>query len=328
MKINVEKYKNKPVSLKNSVIDWLCSITLPGFRGKPLYDVLVYFVKGFTKGYLTDRAAAVAFNVFLAIFPTVMVLFTFIPYLPLDGVQELIEDTIRQMIPQNIADRVIITIDEIMAHQHNTLMSIGIIMAFYFSSGAIRAFFRGFDMGVNHIGEMTFKRMYLGGMLTTLILGVLLVLSVVLIIVGNNVLPWFFNKIHFYNTLVINLIEIGRWLLTVFALLVAIAVLYYFGNPDKKVKFRLFTPGTIMFAVLFILGTVGFNFYIVNFSNYNALYGSIGGLIIFMMWMYINCTIVLIGYELDASIFLAEHNDPSAISTDSHIKIKKLRSKI
>ena len=306
MKINIEKYKNKAISLKDKVIGWLCSITLPGFHGKPVYDVLVYFIKGFTKGYLTDRAAAVAFNVFLAIFPAVMVLFTIVPYLPLDGVQDIIEETIRQMIPHNIADKVIATIDEIMSHQHNTLMSIGIIMAFYFASGAIRAFFRGFDMGVNHIGKMSFIRMYGGGLLTTLILVVLLLTSIVLIIVGSDVLPWFFNKIHFYNTVVINLIEVGRWLLAVFVLLIAIAVLYYFGNPQKKKRFRLFTPGTIMFTLLFIVGTMGFNYYIINFSKYNALYGSIGGLIIFMMWMFVNCIIVLIGYELDASIFLAE----------------------
>ena len=91
-----------------------------------------------------------------------------------------------------------------------------------------------------------------------------------------------------------------------FVLLVAIAVLYFFGNPSKDRKFRLFTPGTIMFTLMFIIGTIGFNYYIVNFSNYNALYGSIGGLIIFMMWIYVNCIIVLIGFELDASIFLAE----------------------
>ena len=268
--------------------------------------MLVYFIDGFSKGYLTDRAAAVAFNVFLAIFPAVMVLFTFIPYMPLEGVQDMIVEMIHKLVPQNIAGRVVGTIDEIMSRQHNTLMSIGIIMAFYFSSGAIRAFFRGFDMGVNHIGKMNIVRMYGGGLITTLILGTLLITSIALIIIGNDVLPWFFNKIHFYNGLVITLIDIGRWLLTVFVLLVAISVLYFFGNPDKDRKFRLFTPGTIMFTLMFIVGTIGFNYYIVNFSNYNALYGSIGGLIIFMMWMYVNCIIVLIGYELDASIFLAE----------------------
>ncbi len=306
MKINIEKYKSCAISLKDKMIAWLKGITIPGFRGKPLYDVLVYFIDGFSKGYLTDRAAAVAFNVFLALFPAIMVLFTFIPYMPLEGVQEMIVEFIESVIPKNIAGRVVGTIDEIMSRQHNTLMSVGIIMAFYFSSGAIRAFFRGFDMGVNHIAKWSFMRMYGGGLLTTLILGSLLITSIALIIVGNDILPWFFNYIHFYNGFIITMIEIGRWLLTVFVLLVAIAVLYYFGNPDKDRKFRLFTPGTIMFTLLFILGTIGFNYYIVNFSKYNALYGSIGGLIIFMMWMYVSCIIVLIGYELDASIFLAE----------------------
>ena len=305
MKINIEKYKNKAISLKDKTIAWLKGITFPGFHGRPFYDVLVYFINGFSKGYLTDRAAAVAFNVFLALFPAIMVLFTFIPYMPLEGVKEMIVDFIHKLVP-TIANRVVGTIDEIMSHQHNTLMSVGIIMAFYFASGAIRAFFRGFDMGVNHIGKMNIIRMYGGGLLTTLILGVLLIASIAMIIVGNDVLPWFFNYIHFYNHFVITLIDIGRWLLTVFVLLVAIAVLYYFGNPYKERKFRLFTPGTIMFTLLFIIGTIGFNYYIVNFSNYNALYGSIGGLIIFMMWMYVNCIIILVGYELDASIFLAE----------------------
>ena len=304
--MDLEKYKNKAIALKDRAINWLENVTLPGFHGKPLYDVLVYFINGFSKGYLTDRAAAVAFNVFLAIFPAVMVLFTFIPYMPLEGVQTMIVDMIHQLVPKNIAGRVVGTIEEIMSHQHNTLMSIGIIMAFYFSSGAIRAFFRGFDMGVNHIGKLSFIRMYAGALLTTLILGTLLITSIVLIIVGNDYLPQILNRIHFYNEFVITLIEIGRWLLTIFVLLVAIAILYYYGNPHKQRKFRLFTPGTIMFTVLFIVGTIGFNFYIINFSNYNALYGSIGGLIIFMMWMYVNCIIVLIGFELDASIFLAE----------------------
>ena len=296
------------ITLKNKTIAWLKGITFPGFHGHPFYDVLVYFINGFSKGYLTDRAAAVAFNVFLALFPAIMVLFTFIPYMPLEGVQETIVDFIHKLVP-SVADRVVGTIDEIMSHQHNTLMSIGIIMAFYFASGAIRAFFRGFDMGVNHIGKMNIIRMYGGGLITTFILGTLLITSISLIVVGNDFLPQIIDYIgldFIDDGLIVNAINVGRWLLTVFALLVAIAVLYYFGNPHKEKEFHLFTPGTIMFTLLFIIGTIGFNYYIVNFSNYNALYGSIGGLIIFLMWMYVNCIIVLTGYELDASIFLAE----------------------
>lgn len=318
MKIDIEKYKNKAILLKDNTISWLKGFTFPGFRGMPFYDVLVYFVRGFTKGWLSDRAAAVAYWVFMALFPAVMVLFTFIPYMPLEGVEETIVGFIEQMVPHNIAGKVIDTIDEIMSHQHGTLMSIGIIMAFYFSSGAIRAFFRGFAMGVNNTGKLSMVRMYGGGLLTTMIIGSLLIVSISLIIIGNNILPWFFNQIHFYNNFVITLINIGRWLLTVFALLIGVAVLYYFGNPNKDRKFRLFTPGTIMFTLLFIIGTIGFNYYISNFSNYNALYGSIGGVIIFLLWIYVNCTIVMIGYELDASIFQAEMKALPEVSTTRH----------
>lgn len=308
MKINIDKYKALFRLKKIKTLKVLRMVVVPGFDGMPLYDVLVYFIKGFTKGYLLDRAAGVVFKVFLAIFPAIMVLFTIIPYLPLEGVQTVLLDTISTFLPPGTYNRVAETIEEIISRQHKGLMSIGIIMAFYFSTSSIRAFFRSFDMGVNHLGKITWFKKQLYAIIVMLIFGVLLITSIVLIVIGQNILPWFFNKIHFYNKFIIFLINILRWLFIIFSLSVAIAVLYHFGNP-KKNKFRLFTPGSIVFTALFILGTVGFNFYIANFSRYNVLYGSIGALIIFLLWMYLNCILILIGYELNASIALAAIKD-------------------
>ena len=101
---------------------------------------------------------------------------------------------------------------------------------------------------------------------------------------------------------IINLI---RWLIVIFSLIVAMSLLYHFGNPRSK-KFKLFTPGSLLFTGLFIVGTILFNFYISNISTYNILYGSIGGLIIFVIWIYFNCILVLIGYELNKSIAKAQ----------------------
>lgn len=308
MKISISKYKALFRLMKIKMLKVLRMVVIPGFNGMPLYDVLVYFIKGFTKGYLLDRAAAVVFKVFLAIFPAVMVLFTIIPYLPLENIQIVLLDTISTFLPPGTYNKVAKTIEEIMSRQHKDLMSIGIIMAFYFSTSSIRAFFRSFDMGVNHIGKMTWFKKQLYAIIVMLIFGVLLIMSIVLIIIGQNILPWFFNRIYFYNKFVILLINILRWVLVIFGLSVAIAVLYHFGNP-KKNRFRLFTPGSIVFTALFILGTIGFNFYIVNFSRYNVLYGSIGALIIFLLWMYLNCILILIGYELNTSIALATIKD-------------------
>ena len=305
MKIDFHRIKRAAVGIKNKIESLLRVVVLPGFHGRPLYDVLRYFIQGFTRGYLLDRAAAVAFNVFLAIFPSIMVLFTLLPYLPLHDLQVVLVNTIVEFLPATVADKVVNTLTEIISLQHNGLLSLGVIMAFYFSSGATRAFIRGFDMGVNHVGEMKGIKIHLNGLLVTLLIGALIIISLCAIIIGNDVLPWIFTKIHFYNRFVIVLLNFGQWLLTVFSLLASVAILYHYGNSRKE-KFKLFTPGSIVFAAMFIVGTLGFNYYIVNFSRYNALYGSIGVLIIFLLWLYVNCIIILIGNELNVSILAAE----------------------
>ena len=133
----------------------------------------------------------------------------------------------------------------------------------------------------------------------------LLLMSIALITVGQRILPIFFTKIHFYNSFVVLLINILRWVIVIFALMIAMSLLYYFGNPRAK-KFKLFTPGSFLFTGMFIVGTILFNFYISNISTYNLLYGSIGGLIIFVIWIYFNCILILIGYELNKSIAKAQ----------------------
>lgn len=298
----------------NKCNNWLISklriLVLPGFQGMPLYDVLAYFFTGFTKGYIIDRGAAVAFFVFLAVFPTIMVLFTVIPLLPIQGIHGLIMELLYELLPADAFDSMSGTIDEILSRERKGLLSISAILAFYFSTSAFRAFFRGFDMGVIHLGKLTFIKKQMYSMLLAMIIGVMILFSMALFMIGRDFLPWLFEYIGFDKTFLILIINIVRWLLIIFTLLSAVSILYYFGNPERKsVKFRIFSPGTILSVAMFVLGAFGFNFYIVNFSRYNTLYGSIGGVIIFMLWIYINCLFVLIGFELNASIQLASKND-------------------
>lgn len=303
---NIEKIKKQFAKANEWIISKLRLLILPGFQGMPLYDVLRYFLTGFTKGYIVDRGAAVAFFVFLAVFPTIMVLFTVIPLLPIHGAHGLIMSTLHDVLPAGAFDSMSGTIGEILSRERNGLLSISVILAFYFSSSAFRAFFRGFDMGVIHLGKMSFLRKQLNSMLLAMIIGAMILFSMVLFVVGSDILPWLFNHIGFNRRFIIFLINVGRWLLMVFNLLAAVSILYYFGNPERKaVRLKLFTPGTILSVTMFIIGAFGFNFYITNFSRYNTLYGSIGGIIIFMLWIYINCLFVLLGYELNASIRVA-----------------------
>ena len=296
--VKVRKYIEDLIARVKSV---LRLIVIPGFDGVPLYDVLVYFIRGFTKVNLIDRAAAVAFNVFLALFPTILFLFTLIPYFPLQNVTANILEALQTILPPGTYESVSSTITQIMSIEHGGLMSIGLLLAFYFSTSAVSSFFRGFNMGDKEFGQISFIKLQVYSILVMLMFVVLLLLSIVLITVGQRLLPVLFVKMHFYSGFTVLMINILRWLIVIFALIVAMSLLYHFGNPRSK-RFKLFTPGSLLFTGLFIVGTMLFNFYISNISTYNLLYGSIGGLIIFVIWIYFNCILILIGYELNKSI--------------------------
>ncbi len=305
MKINIEKIKNKLEHYRKRLESVLRLIVIPGFGGVPLYDVLVYFIRGFTQVNLIDRAAAVAFNVFLALFPMILFLFTLIPYFPLQGVTTSVLEALQDILPPGTYDSVSSTINEIMSIEHGGLMSIGLLLAFYFSTSAVSSFFRGFNMGDNEYGQVSFMKQQIYSILVMLMFVALLLLSIVLMTLGQKLLPVLFTKIHLYKGITVFMINLVRWLIVIFALIIAMSLLYHFGNPHSK-RFKLFTPGSLLFTGLFIVGTILFNFYISNISTYNLLYGSIGGLIIFVIWIYFNCILVLIGYELNKSIAKAQ----------------------
>ena len=142
--VKVRKYIEDLIARVKSV---LRLVVIPGFEGVPLYDVLVYFIRAFTKVNLIDRAAAVAFNVFLGLFPTILFLFTLIPYFPLQNVTANILEALQTILPPGTYESVSSTITQIMSIEHGGLMSIGLLLAFYFSTSAVSSFFRGFNMG-------------------------------------------------------------------------------------------------------------------------------------------------------------------------------------
>ncbi|MBQ5689664.1 MAG: YihY/virulence factor BrkB family protein [Bacteroidales bacterium] len=301
MKEKVARIKKYIEDLIARIKSVLRLVVIPGFEGVPLYDVLVYFIRGFTQVNLIDRAAAVAFYVFLALFPTILFLFTLIPYFPLQDVTANVLEALQTILPPGTYESVSSTINQIMSIEHGGLMSLGLLLAFYFSTSAVSSFFRGFNMGDKEFGQISFVKLQVYSILVMLMFVILLLISIVLITVGQRLLPLLFVKMHIYSGFTVFMINLLRWLIVIFALIVAMSLLYHFGNPRSK-RFKLITPGSLLFAGLFIVGTMLFNFYISNISTYNLLYGSIGGLIIFVIWIYFNCILILIGYELNKSI--------------------------
>lgn len=317
-----------------AVKDWylrdenvLRMVHFPGTK-VPLLDVLIDFVKLFTKGRTTDRAAGVAFNFFVALFPLILFFFTLIPYIPIphlyDRVMMVLNDF---LVPSGTMDYVRDTIDVIMNQPHDGLLSLSVILCLVFGSSGIVAFFNGFrnvyanfvtDKGLGLKGWLM-QRTF--AILMLIIIGALLVVSVLLISLGGTFLKYLVtHEIMEGGSFTFFLFNVLRWVIGVFALCLGIALLYYFGNVtvdehyrvERKRKgphgetlyrnFVIFSPGALLATGLFVLGTVGFNVYISNFSRYNVLYGSIGTLIILMLWIWIVAILILAGNDLNSGI--------------------------
>ena len=292
----------------------------------PLLDVIIVFFKNFIKGRTPDRAAGVAFNFFLALFPLVLFFFTLIPYIPISNLYDRVLMFLESLfLPSGTLTFVTDTIDDIMNQPHEGLLSLSIVLSLLFGSSGVVAFFRGFrnvyaDFIVSKkltLKDWLLQRVFAVAML--LILGVLMVVSIVFISSGGSVLELLVEQEILRSGFVILLFNFLRWLITIFFLCLTVATLYYFGNvkfdehyrkerkyvaPGQK-KFRefvLFSPGSILATALFIVATFGFNVYIRNFSRYNALYGSIGTLIVLMLWGWIIAIVVLAGNDLNSGI--------------------------
>ncbi len=306
--------------------NFLRIVHFPGTK-LPLMDVLIDFFRLFTQGRTIDRAAGVAFNFFVALFPLVLFFFTLIPYIPIPHLYERVMMAINDfLIPSGTLDTVKDTIDGIMNQSHDGLLSISVILCLVFGSSGIVAFFNGFrNVYANYVRS---KRLSLKGwieqrlfaIVMLLIIGLLMVLSVILISLGGMALRWLVvQEIIRGGSFTFFLFSVLRWVIGIFALCFGISLLYYFGNVkfdehyrverkrpgrnDRKYReFVIFSPGTLLATTLFVLGTVAFNTYISNFSRYNVLYGSIGTLIILMLWIWVVSILILAGNDLNSGI--------------------------
>jgi membrane protein len=302
------KLKSLFISIKERLVAFLRLLILPGFDEVPLYDVLVFFLKGIFKGDVTTRAAAVAFNFFLAIFPFILFLFTLIPYLPIEHFQDTLMGLFQDIIPPDTYQEVEKTILEIVTRQNTGLLSLSFILTFIFSTNGISAIMDGFNGTWHSIDTKSWLQQRLSAVFLMAALSVFVILAIGLITTGGTVIHWLISKDLISGGLTAQLLQFSRWIVTVFLTFFSLSMLYYYA-PAKRKEYRFISPGSILATSLFIIGTLLFNFYISNFSRYNALYGSIGTLIIFMMWIYFNAIILLIGFELNASILRAKREN-------------------
>ncbi len=281
----------------------LALIVLPGFEGMPLYDVLVFFFRGLFKGVLNYRASAIAYNFFLAVVPLVLFLFTLIPYVTSENLQGTLLDFMDKVIPANIFSMVKSTIIEIVSRPQGGLLSLGFFMTIYFATNGIDAILEGFNQSYHKIETWPWWRQKLMAFFLMLLISTLVLIAMLMLTSGKFII----NSLENYEIISgkaqkITLIII-QYFIMAGSMLLGVSVLYFFGQKkDKNRSYRFFSAGSILATTLFILGGFALKLYFENFSNYNVLFGSLGSLIILLVWLFYNSFIILIGFELNTSI--------------------------
>jgi membrane protein len=279
-------------------------IRLPGFQGIPLYDVLKFFFLQIRKVGITERAAAISFNCVMAIPPIIIFLCTLIPYLPISNefIRQL-HGLIRDVIPGEKNNSAIIKfIDDIIKKPKNDLLSLGFLLALFYSSNAVLGIMRAFDK--NYLGFK--KRKMINRRVTALqltsVLFVLMFASLLVLIMQSSVLKLFGLK----NVMVRQIIGYARWVVIVLLFFGSVSFIYRYA-PFVHKRWKLINPGCILATTLMLLFTVFFSYWVNNFSNYNKLYGSISTILILMLLIYFNSLVLLIGFELNVSITHIKH---------------------
>ena len=271
-----------------------------GFSGLSIYDVTIFFWKGLMEGAITTRASSLAFNFFLAFFPSIIVFLTLIPYIPVTGLQETLMELLNVVLPPSTNEITFQALDDIINNPRSGLLSIGFILALYFSTNGINSLIEAFNASY-HIREnrpIIQQRILSLGL--TLLLSFMLIIAMGLIIFGKFVVSYL-TEYKLITQYAGELILYGKWFTILLVLWLGISVLFHLG-PSIKSKWKLFTPGSILATLGIIITSIGFNYYINHFSQYNKIYGSIGTLMIILIWMYFNSIILLTGFELNASI--------------------------
>lgn len=274
--------------------------TLPGNKGVPLYDVVEYLLQGIIDGKLWRAAKGLAFSFLMALPPLLIFMFTLIAFLPVDGLQDELLLQLRDIVPEGIYTPLANTINDVMGHKHTSLLSIGFVLSIILAANAIHGMIMYFADRNNE--QRKFSSRYPICILLVFLLYVMVVLVLILLIGYKAILIWLFRQgILIPGSFTHIVIGVGRWVILVFMALLTLSLVYYI-IPMKKQRVGFFSSGALFATAMFILLSWGFKVYLANFNRYNLLYGSIGTLLVIMLWLFLNCLVIMMGYELNTAI--------------------------
>lgn len=298
--------KFKPYDL---FIEWTKILVLPGFGKLPLYTVALFFFQEIGRESLLNKASSLAYSFMLAIFPGIIFLFTLIPYIKvfIEDFQEQLLEFMQMILPVDAYNTIESTLLDIVTNQNSRLLSFGFVMAMIFATNGIHSLMAAFNKSSLVLENRSFIKQRIVALALTIMIIMALTVGMGIVTFASFVIRHIRNNLEITNAFWTWLIDVTRWIILLGIYFFTLSILYKYG-PSSSKKWNFFSPGATLATILAALTFWGFAFYINNFNTYNKLYGSIGTLIVIMIWLYLNSLILLVGFELNASIALSKQS--------------------
>lgn len=285
----------------------LKTIKLPALEGLTLYYFLRLYAKGVVKGAVTSRASAIAFSFFTAIFPFLLFIIILIPYIPVDGFEKEFREFLDSILPPQTSEFFFQNIFQNIYTDGNAgLISTVFILALLLMANGISALFSGFESSFHQQLTRTIVKQYLYSIGVALILTFLLILTIAILgyfelYVIKRVLYELDKQGYETQAEGIMMFAVAKYIFFVIMVYLATATLYYFGTKEGRHS-KFFSAGALLTTILIMVFSYLFGIYVTYFSTYNELYGSIGALLILLFYIWLNSNIMLLGFELNATI--------------------------
>ena len=257
----------------------------------------------------SERAASVSYSLILAVFPTVIFFFTLIPYITfIPDLQKQIMGFFQEVLPGNTFTMVNTTIQDIISRPQSNVLSFGFLLALYSATSGLVALIHAFNSSYKSAERRSFFKIRGIAVVLTFTLAFALILAVVVLIIGANVSDYLLHFGILNNVFFADLLGMGRYLVVFTVFVGTITVIYRLG-PNVNMKWVFIMPGAITASVLIVLTTLGFSFYVSNFSSYNKVYGSIGTLIALMIWINLISLLLILGFEMNVALYNLEGDE-------------------
>jgi len=275
------------------------TVKLPYSEGLTLYHLMELYITGIVKGDLSYRAGAIAFSFFMSLFPFALFLLNLIPYIPLQGFKEDFMQFVSDNVPPNTYDAIRGILDDILHNSQGGLLSVGILLAILLMSNGINALLSGFQNSLHITIKRTYFRQYALAIGLSLVFTTVLIVTVATIVTLEVIIHSLTSRGFLSDD--VYLLQLGRYAVLIAMVLTITSLMFKFAAKETRTS-AFFSYGSVLSTVLFGLTSYGFGIYVLRFAKYNQLYGSIGTLLVLMLYIWINCFILLLGFELNALI--------------------------